>query len=62
MPGPIEVRIHVPDDIGLTPQQIADLKEKVRVEIVASTMPVYGLTVKTPQQIVALTVDGHLTK
>jgi len=46
----------------LTPQQIADLKEKVRVEIVASTMPVYGLTVKTPQQIVALTVDGHLTK
>jgi len=59
MPEPIEVRIHVPDNLGLTEQQIAALKQKVRVEIVASTMPVRGLAVKTPQQIVIQMVEHN---
>jgi flagellar motor switch/type III secretory pathway protein FliN len=57
MPEPIEIRIRVPESLGLTAQQIADLKQKVRVEIVASTLPVQGLRVATPQQIVAQCVD-----
>jgi hypothetical protein len=53
MPGQIEVRVHVPDNLGLTEQQLADLKQKVRVEIVAS------ITAKTEQQIVIEVVDHH---
>jgi hypothetical protein len=55
---PIEIRIRIPNDLGLSPTQVADLKEKVRVEIVASTVPAHGFTVKTPQQVMIQLVDG----
>jgi hypothetical protein len=58
-PDPIEIRIRVPNNLGLTDQQIADLKQKVRVEIVASTLPAQGLTASTPQQIVVQMVEGN---
>jgi hypothetical protein len=59
MPNPIEIRIRVPNNLGLTAQQIADLKRKVRVEIVASTMPPHGFSVLTPQQIVLQWIEGN---
>ena len=58
-PDPIEIRIRVPKNLGLTDQQIADLKQKVRVEIVASTLPAQGLTARTAQQIVIQMVDDN---
>jgi hypothetical protein len=56
---PIEVRLRVPDNLGLTEHQIAALKEKVRIEIVASTLPVHGLSMMTPQQVVITWVEGN---
>lgn len=53
MPDPVEIRIHVPGDLGLTEEQITELKKKVRVDIVASVTP------KTEQQIVIQIVDHH---
>ena len=58
MPEPIKIYIRVPENIGLTANQIAALKEKVRVEIVTSTLPVGGITVKNPQQVVIQIVNG----
>ncbi|HXN47481.1 MAG TPA: hypothetical protein VN893_12620 [Bryobacteraceae bacterium] len=56
----IEIRIHVPGDLGLTEEQIAILKEKVRVEIVASTVPTHGLTPQAPQRIAIQMIDDPL--
>jgi len=58
MPDQIEIRIRVPDNLGLTAQQIAELKQKVRVEIVTSTVPAHGIAMKTPHQIVIQMVNG----
>jgi hypothetical protein len=59
MPDPIEIRIRIPDNLGLTPQQIAGLKQKVRVEIVASTVPPHGFTTQAPQQLMIHMVEGN---
>jgi hypothetical protein len=56
----IEIRVHVPSDLGLTADQIAILKEKVSVEIVASTLPSHGLTPQAPQRIAIQMVDDDL--
>jgi acetolactate synthase regulatory subunit len=48
----VEIRVQVPRSLGLTDDQIRDLKEKVRVEIVSTT-----ITGRIPQQIVVQTVD-----
>jgi hypothetical protein len=55
----IEIRVRVPKDLGLTEQQIAALKEKVRVEIVATTLPARGLAAQIPQRIVLQLVDDN---
>jgi hypothetical protein len=60
MPQEIEIRIHIPDDLGLTPQQIAELKQRVRIEIVASTLPAHGFTMHAPLQCVIHPVNGNL--
>ncbi|MGB9455275.1 MAG: hypothetical protein WCB12_04490 [Bryobacteraceae bacterium] len=57
MPKRIEIRVHVPGDLGLTKTQMASLKKKLKVEIVASTLPVQGLIAQTQQQVVIRAVD-----
>ena len=48
----VEIRVQVPRSLGLTADQIRELKEKVRVEIVSTT-----ITGRMPQQVVAQMVD-----
>jgi len=52
----LEIFVHIPDDLGLTADQVTALKQKVTVEFV-------GLTVgaASPTQIVIQLVDGHRT-
>lgn len=57
MADQIEIHIHIPGDIGLTEEQIAALKGRLRVEIVASTLPLHGFMPQGLQQIVFKPVD-----
>lgn len=53
MPDEVKISVHVPAHLGLTDEQIKLLKDKVRVDIVASVTP------KTEHQIVIEVVDHH---
>ena len=50
----LTIYVHVPDDAGLTDDQIAYLKESLTVEIVTTT-----LDSRSPKQIVIQLIDGH---
>jgi len=58
MPDSIKISIRVPDNLGLTKDQITALKKTVSVEIVASTAPLAG---RTQQQIVTQMVEVRPT-
>jgi len=58
MPDSIKISIRVPDNLGLTKEQITALKKTVSVEIVASTAPLAG---RTQQQIVTQMVEVRPT-
>ena len=58
MPDSIKIGIRVPDNLGLTKEQITALKKAVSVEIVASTAPLAG---RTQQQIVTQMVEVRPT-
>jgi hypothetical protein len=50
----VEIRVRVPSDLGLTKEQIKALKERVKVEIVSTT-----ITGSTPQQVLTRVVDDN---
>ena len=52
--GQLTIRVCVPDDVGLTDDQIAYLKQSVTVEFVSTTFDS-----QTPKQVVVQLVDGH---
>lgn len=53
-PDQLTIYVHVPDDAGLTDDQIAYLKQSVTVEFVSTT-----LNAKSPTHVVIQLVDGH---
>jgi hypothetical protein len=50
----LKLVVRVPDDLGLTPDQVTALKHRVTVEFIGLTVGV-----ATPTQIVIQLVDGH---